>query len=999
MLGLGGDWAFHLADAPSRCPAGWTGAGFEPDAAGFGSLPVPAHWQLHGHGLPAYTNVVFPFPVDPPRIPVENPTGCYLKDVAIPAAWADGRARGDRLVLRFEGVDSCAQVWANGHEIGFTKGSRNASEFDLTDAAADRPAGESLRLAVRVSQWCDGTYMEDQDQWWLSGIFREPSLLLRPVDGLADLWVDAVPVDLPAGGAASGPAAVTVRGRSTAARVRVAVEGADPVEVEPVGGGFEAEVALADAAYWTAETPALHRLTAAALDADGGELEAAGLRFGVRKIDVTTAEDGRSGLLRANHRRVTFRGVNRHEWNPHRGRALRFEDAKADLLTMKAHGVNAVRCSHYPPHPWFLDLCDALGLWVIDEADHETHGLQLTSGWETLAEDPAWEAAFLDRVERMVIRDRGHPCVTLWSLGNEAGFGRNTRLMAAEARRLDPTRPLMFEPDTRLEATDAAAPMYPHPDEVARFGRGEGFRWSDYAGGTGLSAERIRGVPFFLCEYAHAMGNGPGGLSDWWDLFRAHPNLHGGFVWEWKDHGVAVDADGRPDPTGERTVGYAYGGDFGEPLHDGNFVADGLCFADGTPGPGLLEHRHASAAIRIAPGGEGAARFTVTNGFDHRDTAGVAWRWTHEAPDGTRRSGDASVPVLAAGESAPVEVEPGDDAPGVWTLEAADAAATAWGPAGAVLAFGQAVVEAPASPAAAAPGAASWVAGDAAFTLDLGPDASAEVDALTGELRLRAGGKDLLTLRPGLNLWRAPIDNEHSGGGGEAVHARWLKAGLHLFRTRTDSVAVAGDGALELVGVTLAASRAHGFAHTVRLEPGADGTLRLTTTGEPAGDWPAGVSPPRLGLRGVVPASRSVAAWRGLGPGENHPDSRAAARLGRHRATAEEMDTPYLFPQDHGNRGGVTSLSVAAPGGGTPGLRVEADDAFSFSLLRYGQEQLTSAKHRHELAPDPEFLHLHLDHRVRGLGSASCGVALPERYEVPLTPFRFTLTLGVDAGA
>ncbi len=944
-------------------------------------------WQMHGHGSPSYTNVIYPFPAAPPRVPADNPTGCYRREIVLPDGWRETLRAGDaRVILRFDGVDAAYHVWVNGQEIGYSQGSRNAAEFEI-DHALNRE-GPNV-LAVRVVQWCDGTYLEDQDQWWLSGIFRSVSLRLRPAGELADLSVVAEPVELFEGGAAgadgaaSGPATVTVRGSTHADRLRFSLETlrGEPLaeaECERDGsGGLTHRFAVDELPYWTAETPELLKLVVTVLTAEGGVVEATAVRFGVRSIEIEKP----AGRFTVNGRKVMFRGVNRHEWNPHRGRAVTWADMAADVLLMKRHGINAVRTSHYPPNARFFDLCDAHGLYAIDEADHETHGMYLGAGWSTLADDPAWEAAHTDRAARMVQRDKNHPSIVLWSLGNESAYGPNIRAMADAIRAIDGTRPIQFEPDRELDRSDVAAPMYSGLDTIERVGRGEGLQWSEYGGGHFVDPERMAGVPFYLCEYAHAMGNGPGGLADHWELFRSHENLHGGFVWEWRDHGVAIDADGRVAATPEETAGYAYGGDFGEPVHDGNFVADGLVFSDRAPSPGLLEHAAVVAPVAIADEpGDGGHAFTVTNRQDHRDTSHLAFAWEREGGGG----GAVEVPVLRPGESARMEVPA--PAGGVVTLRASLAEATAWAEAGWTVAVGQSIGPASSWPTpradrgrnGAETPAVRWT--EERNTLVAG---GWRLDAIRGGLTLDGGdgAEPRLRVMPGLNLWRAPIDNEWNGGGGGQIRQLW--EGLHLQHLHTvidPPRLLDGGAALELAGSTRAASHDYGFSFVQRLTPLPGAGLRLDVSGEPVGEWRPGASPPRLGLAAEVPLALHRASWLGLGPGENYPDSRAAARLGVHAATAAEMDTPYLFPQDAGNRGGLRWLRLSGDAGET-GLAADVPpDApdLSFSLHRHGQDHVTTTAHRHELVPD-ERLHLHLDRFVRGLGSASCGPPLPER--------------------
>ena len=993
VVSLDGDWAFHLAPSPREAPEHFEQPGF--DASAWGTLPVPGMWQMHGHGTPNYTNIKYPFPAAPPRVPADNPTGCYRREVTLPDGWRETLQADDgRVILRFDGVDSAYHVWVNGQEIGYSQGSRNAAEFDVTAALA---ADGANVLAVRVVQWCDGTYLEDQDQWWLSGIFRSVSLRLRPARELSDLSVVAEPVDVPADGAASGAAEVTVRGSTRADRLRFSLEtlrGEPLAEADCEGDGSGAlthRFAVDALPYWTAETPELLKLVVTVLTAEGEVVEATAVRFGVRSITIEKP----AGRFTVNGRKVMFRGVNRHEWNPHRGRAVTWGDMAADVLLMKRFGINAVRTSHYPPDARFFDLCDAHGLYAIDEADHETHGMYLGAGWSALAEDPAWEAAHVDRAQRMVHRDKNHPSIVLWSLGNEAAYGPNIRAMADAARAIDPTRPIQFEPDRELDRSDVAAPMYSGLDVIERVGRGEGLQWSEYAGGHFIRPEQLAGVPFYLCEYVHAMGNGPGGLADHWELFRSHENLHGGFVWEWRDHGVAVDADGKVAVTPETTVGYAYGGDFGEPVHDSNFVADGLVFSDRTPSPGLLEHAAVVAAVGIE--GEATAdghAFVVTNRQDHRDTAHLGFAWEREGGGG----GTVEVPVLRPGESTRVGIPA--PAGGIVTLRASLAEATPWAEAGWPIAFGQSIGPATSWPAPPADrGSRAAEASSVRWT----PERNALVaggwrlDTIRGGLTLDggSGGEPRLLLKPGLNLWRAPIDNEWNGGGGGTVRALWEELHLQHLHTVIDPPRLLdGGAAVEVIGSTRAASHDHGFSFVQRMTPLPGGGLRLEVSGEPVGTWREGLSPPRLGLAAEVPLALHRATWLGLGPGENYPDSRAAAWLGVHAATAAEMDTPYLFPQDAGNRGGLRWLRLgddAGDAGLAADVPADAPD-LSFSLHRCGQDHVTATTHRHELVPDDR-LHLHLDRFVRGLGSASCGPGLPERYEVPLEPFSFSVEL------
>ncbi|HKS98816.1 MAG TPA: glycoside hydrolase family 2 TIM barrel-domain containing protein, partial [Rugosimonospora sp.] len=621
-LPLNGDWRFRYAE---RATGDESFAAPEYPDGDWDLLPVPSCWPMHGYGRPAYTNEKYPFPTDPPRVPTQNPTGDHRLAFDLPAGWPDGPA-----VLRFDGVDSCFRVWLNGQELGHGKGSRLPTEF---------PVGGALRpgrnvLAVRVHQWSSGSYLEAQDMWWLPGIFRDVTLLHRPPGGLDDVFVHAG-YDHRAG---TGTLRVDC---PVPARLAVPELGID---------GPADQVYTVDVQPWSAESPRRYEATVAT------PAERASLRIGFRTVSI---EDG---LLLVNGRRIVLRGVNRHDWHPDRGRALPPETLRADLLLMKRHNVNAVRTSHYPPPPAWLDLCDELGLWVVDECDLETHGFSDLDWRGNPAADPAWTPALLDRMRRMVERDKNHPSVILWSLGNESDTGQGLAAMAAWVRDRDPDRPVHYEGDRECRYVDVYSRMYADHAEVAEIG----------AGAQG------RGLPFVLCEYAHAMGNGPGGLAEYDELFTRYPRCQGGFVWEWIDHGIR-----QRTPDGREY--FAYGGDFGEEVHDGHFCVDGLLFPDRVPSPGLREYAKVSEPVRIAPGDD-PGTLAVTNRYDTVDTAHLAFGWAVERDGVPVAAGPLEVPVLPPGATARVPVPAAARVPGggeLWlTVRTALAGPAAWAPAG-----------------------------------------------------------------------------------------------------------------------------------------------------------------------------------------------------------------------------------------------------------------------------------------------------------------------------
>lgn len=919
-LSLNGGWRLRVSATADAEDDAFAAPGY--DAGDWAEVAVPGHWVLQGHGAPVYTNHLYPFPVDPPRVPTENPTGDHLRVFDLPDDWP----AGGEAVLRFDGVESCARVWLNGTDIGEFKGSRLPHEF---------AAGHLLKragnvLAVRVHQWSAGSYLEDQDQWWLPGIFRDVTLLHRPAGAAGDFFVHASYDHVTGTGTLRVDSGVE-------GRVTVAELGVDVPTGEPVTLPVEA---------WTAETPRLY----------DGVLSTAGERVPLRVGFRTVAVE--HGLIKVNGTPLLFKGVNRHEWHPRRGRALDPDTMREDVLMMKRHNINAVRTSHYPPHPAFLDLCDEYGLWVIDECDLETHGF-VEQGWrDNPVDDDRWTPALLDRAARMVERDKNHPSVVMWSLGNEAGTGRGLTAMADWIHGRDPSRPVHYEGDPDCRDTDVYSRMYPPHAEVERIARG-------LDGGT----RRRRELPVILCEYAHAMGNGPGGLGEYQELFEAHDRLQGGFVWEWIDHGVD-----HPE------LGFAYGGDFGEELHDANFVCDGLLFPDRTPSPGLVEYQKVIEPVRIDAGGiDGTVR--ITNRYDFADLAHLAFEAAYQVdgvPAGAHR---LAVPPLAPGESAEVKLPGAPDGGGAdvqWTVRALLAGDTPWAGKGHVVAWGQRTV-ARATPPAPATGARPVVEGDA---VRLGP---AVFDARTGAVRTVAGVR-VRDLR--LDVWRATTDNDDGAAWQTDTRygPRWRELGLHRMRHRLDAVETDGE-ALTVRTRVAPAGREAGLRTAYRWTSDAT-ALRLTVSVVPEGEWT--VPLPRLGVRfGLDAGPAGTVTWFG-GGGEAYPDTRAASVLGRWDASVAELQTPYVRPQENGARADVRWVELG-------GLRVDGEPEFWFSARPWTTELLDAARHRTDLVPG-NTVWVNLDHRQHGIGSQSCGPGPLPRYYLWPEPAEFSFVFSEPRG-
>ncbi|MFC0627612.1 glycoside hydrolase family 2 TIM barrel-domain containing protein [Kribbella deserti] len=895
-LRLTGDWRFRLSPSLAEAPDDLG----DPDtgADGWSDLAVPSHWQLAGHGSPAYTNIDYPFPLEPPFVPTDNPTGDYVRTVGIPADWD-----GARIVLRFEGVDSRFAVWVNGELIGWSSGSRLPSEFDLTGFVT---AGEQATIAVRVHQWSAGSYLEDQDMWWLSGIFREVNLIALRPEAATDVFVHADFDHLTGGGSllveadVAGTVVLPELGLEIPTGERVAIEAVEP---------------------WSAEVP---RLYDAVLRAPGGEVR---LRVGFRTVAIV------DGVLQVNGRRVLFNGVNRHEFHPDRGRALTEQDMLDDVLLMKRAGINSVRTSHYPPHPHFLDLCDEYGLYVVDECDLETHGFDYEPEPPKLPNpvmDERWRDDLVDRMRRMVERDKNHPSIVIWSLGNECGMGDNMRAMYDFAHDRDPSRPVHYERDGDAEFVDVYSQMYTSLEDVEVIG---------------ADSSLYKGKPFILCEYAHAMGNGPGELLDYRALFEKYPRCQGGFIWEWIDHGLrTTDAKGNEF--------YAYGGDFGETIHDGNFVCDGLLFPDRTPSPGMVEYTKVIEPLAIVADGN---NLRITSRYEVLDTSNLTFRAVAEVEGQHVESFTLDVPVLGPGETCVVPLPEVDATrPETWlTVTAELAKETTWADAGHPIAWGQVRLDEPTA-----------IGGPA----EVGP----------AEGKVTAAGISIDALRDvRLDVWRAPTDNDRIPG----VAAAWEEAGLHRVQHRVVSAGVV-DGAWQVVVRTAPPALQWGLTSTWRWTRAEDDSLGLRLSVVPDGQFPATL--PRLGITFELPRVETV-DWFGAGPGEAYADTRAAAAVGRYQASVDELQTPYVRPQENGHRIDTRWALLS-------GLRVQGEpDLFGLTVRRWTTADLAAAGHHPDLTPHESTTYVTLDLAQAGIGSNSCGPALSEQYKLHTAPASIAL--------
>lgn len=947
---LNGTWDFCLYASPDAVEADF----MQPDAApreGWDALPVPSNWQMYGCGAPQYTNVNYPIPYDPPHVPDDNPTGCYRRTFSLSEGWC-----ASRTLLTFDGVDSCYVVYVNGKEAGMSKVPHMPATFDISALVH---AGENL-LAVKVYQWSDGTYLEDQDCWRLSGIFRDVYLENAPLQRIADVRASGDLVNGFADGALH--VEVDVEGDEAYTLSYELLLGEQTVSSGEACASFD--VSVPGAMGWTAETPVLYTLLVT-LRVGGAVVQVQRVNTGFRHIEISE-----KGLF-VNGKSVKLRGVNRHDTHCELGHVTPLDELIRDVEMMKRLNVNCVRTSHYPNDPRWLDLCDRYGLYVVDETDLESHGaLPATGNYSAVAIDPMWREAFIDRGVRMVRRDRNHPSIIFWSLGNESGYGENHVAMKEAILALDTTRPIHYEGDHSLKTTDIESEMYTSVPKLIE---------------KGQNKARTK-MPFFLCEYAHAMGNGPGSLKDYWEAIDRYPRLIGGCIWEWVDHGMLLGKqDGKPC--------YAYGGDFGEQPHDGCFCVDALLYPDRTPHVGALEMKQVYAPVRAAWADEAQGAVRVENRYAFRtlDHLSAHYRLLRDGVPvcqgnfalkgirpGAARRVTLDLPAREEGRESILEISfvQEQDEP--------------WAPAGYEVAFAQLMP-------AAAPVSAQVslecdqplrVEREGLVTYVSGDDFTYAFDAHDGALcSMVQGGTEMLLSPLRVNLWRAPTDNDL---GWKNAAVSWRKEGLDRLLSRVERFEVSASGSAVFVETTLVLA-AKSLRPVVRAQvnytvlPG--GKMIVETTFEPLRDLPY---LPRVGLQMTLPRDMHRAGWYGRGPHESYPDKKESARMGIWRKAVSELHEPYVRPQENGAHEDTRWLSLTDDMG--QGLLVSGE-GFSFTAHHYTDEALTQAEHDYELEEE-ELTVLSLDARMGALGSNSCG---PEPLEKDLLylkePLSFTLLL------
>ncbi|XP_010554482.1 PREDICTED: uncharacterized protein LOC104824194 [Tarenaya hassleriana] len=1005
---LSGYWKFFLASSPTGVPEKFFDCAFSDSE--WASLPVPSNWQMHGFDRPIYTNVVYPFINDPPHVPGDNPTGCYRTYFEIPKEW-----QGRRIFVHFEAVDSAFFAWVNGNPVGYSQDSRLPAEFEISDYCYPWDSGKTNVLAVQVFRWSDGSYLEDQDHWWLSGIHRDVLLLAKPKVFIADYFFksklaedfsyadmqvevkldntketskDAVLSNFAIEAALYDPESWSNSGGYTyKPSPSVANLKFNPSPSQSLGfHGYMLEGKLNAPKLWSSEQPNLYILVVTLKDTSGQVVDCESSIVGLRQITKSFKQ------LLINGQPVIIKGVNRHEHHPCVGKTNIESCMVKDLVLMKQNNINAVRNSHYPQHPRWYELCDLFGMYMIDEANIETHDFYLSKHLKHPAEEPSWAAAMLDRAVGMVERDKNHACIISWSLGNEAGYGPNHSAMAGWIREKDPSRFLHYEGGgSRTSSTDIVCPMYMRVWDI-----------------VAIAKDPNEPRPLILCEYSHAMGNSNGNIDEYWNAIDNTFGLQGGFIWDWVDQGLLkLDSNG--------IKRWAYGGDFGDEPNDLNFCLNGIVWPDRTPHPAMHEVKHCHQPIKVSLT-EGTLK--ISNNFFFETTQGLEFNWVVHGDGYQLGSGALSLPVINPQSSFDMDWKSGPWYP-FWdtsnsgesylTITSKVKNSTRWVEAGHLLSSAQ--INLPAKRHIIPQVIKST---DALITSEMLDDSikinqqnswELTVNVRTGAIESwKVQGVTLMNRGILPCFWRAPTDND-KGGGDSSYYSRWKAAHMDnvAFLTESCSLTSITDRSMKIELVYLGIPGGKGVSTSESTK--SDALFKVSVTymiygsGDIITEWSVEPSPtlpplPRVGIEFHIEKTLDRVAWYGRGPFECYPDRKAAAHVGIYEQKVEDMHVPYIVPGECGGRADVRWVTFQNKDGrGIYASTYGSSPPMEMSASYYTTAELDRATHHEELIKG-EDIEVHLDHKHMGVGGDdSWTPCVHQKYLIPPVPYSFSMRL------
>lgn len=979
---LNGDWKFKFSPAPDSRPTDFFQPGY--DTSSWATIPVPSSWEMQGYGTPIYTNIIYPFPANPPYVPHDdNPVGSYVRTFTVPADWKDRQ-----VFLHFDGSTAGMYVWVNGHKAGYVQSAKNPAEFNITDYLVP---GENT-LACEVYRWTDGSYMEDQDFWRLSGIDRDVYLYSTAPLRIADFFARATLNKNYTDGVLAVDATITDSSKTPVKGAKLEMNlfnsngdkilsSTKPVAASKKSTQIKFNGTVRNVAAWTAETPNLYTLVLTLTDREGNTIESTSSRVGFRSVEI------KNSMLLVNGKPVEIHGVNLHEHNPLTGHAVDSATMMLDIITMKRNNINAVRTSHYPQPPLWYDLCDRYGLYLIDEANIETHGFGANYQRENPVkghpgDEPSWLASLLDRERSLVERDKNHPSVIIWSLGNESGNGENFHKAYDLVKSLDPTRPVHYEQAWEEDNTDIVCPMYPSIEKM-----------QEYASRTNP------GRPFIMCEYAHAMGNSTGNFQEYFDIIRSSPQMQGGFIWDWVDQGLLTR-----DENGAEY--WAYGGDFGawNYTHDENFCINGLVQPDRTPHPGLDEVKKVYQDIRFPGFDSSNGELAVENNFIARDLSNYTLSWQLLRNGTVIGEGTVATPQLAPLTSGKAilplpAIKADDNADYHLSVYARTINGDEIIPAGHEIAREQFTLRSRTAPA---DNNALWeqLSGNNSDSLTVS-DRGSFVDVTTsngvnilfnrhnGDIaRYTIGGRSLMNTTFAPSFWRAPNDNDF--GTNSQVHLNaWRCASenrrLTAFSANRRGNTLVVDERYRLPEVNC------DYAVTYTVYP--DGRLGVEASLHPDADCDA-PEMMRFGMIAAMPKPMDNFSWYGRGPGENYSDRNTASFMGRWSKKAADIFYPYIRPQETGNHTDVWEASLTDSTG--LGVRIDAVQPLNVTALDVHPFDLDPGlkkmqMHNSDVRHQRHHTFLYVDLVQRGLGGDTSWGAHPhDPYRLPVRPYSYS---------
>ncbi|MFV0594001.1 MAG: glycoside hydrolase family 2 TIM barrel-domain containing protein [Draconibacterium sp.] len=993
MMSLDGSWKFHFVEDEGQRPLDFFQTGF--DVAGWDDIEVPSCWEMKGYGTPIYTNITYPFPVDLPNIDRDNPVGSYVKEFEVPANWDN-----QEIILNFGGVSSAFYIWVNGQQAGYSQGSRLPAEFNITSLLKK---GKN-KIAVQVFRWCDGSYLEDQDHWRMSGIHREVLLLARPKVALNDFFVrtkldeNLVNAKLQIRPEITKDKNVDVSGWKIDARLfdttsKNILKSPLEIPVEKVTDEhypqrdnvpfalMEQEIVRPE--KWSAETPYLYTLVLTLKDANGEVVEARSCKVGFREISI------QNGALLVNGKKVKLYGVNRHDHSPVGGKTVSREETRRDLELIKQYNFNAIRTSHYPNDPYFYELCDEYGVYVMDEANVETHGVN-----GLISNIPGWHYSILDRVIRMVERDKNHPSVISWSLGNESGCGPNHAAAAMWVKDFDPTRFLHYEG----AQGDPASPKYlpvgsqawrksfdydlsnptdpPYVDVISRM-------YPTLEQLENMANSPYIKRPIMPCEYAHAMGNSLGNMKEYWDLIRSHDNLIGGFIWDWIDQGILQTDDNGVEY-------FAYGGDFGDTPNDGNFCINGIITPDRKAKPAIEECKYIYQPVSFEAVDLSRGVVRVINRFNFTNTIGYEFSWTLMEDGKKLQNGVLDKLIIGPGEFVEVQVpvlkfqkKSGSE---YWLrLSANTTKDEIWAPKGFELAkekFRLPFYEKPDKQEIKG----TIEVEDVEELIVKGKSFSVSINRHTGDIvSYKQGGVEVLARPVSPNFWRPQTDNDARGWKSDKVSGFWKTAADNFVVSEFERTEEAGKPVVKVVSSIddrVKLQRVYTFE--------ADGTVHISYSLEADEQLPMLL---RVGTQFAIKNEYQNMAFYGKGPWENYSDRNQAAEVDVYQGKVEDFVFEYIQPQECSNRTDVRWLELR--NGKQKGIRIRGNQPLSTSVWPWSQEMLETATHTNQLKSDAYYT-VNVDLVQAGLGGCDSwsDKAMPiEKYRVKSGNYEYKFSI------